>query len=69
MYFYSGPVERFDVCICNKWEGYTHATSEKQARGFLTLQFKKAHGYESRSSIKLSGKIELTGKENCYGEL
>lgn len=69
LYFYSGPVVYFEVCICNKWEGYTHATSEKQARSFLTRQFKREHGYEARFSIKLPGKIKLIGKENDNGEL
>lgn len=64
LYFYNGPIEYFEVCICNKWKGYTHALSEKQARRFLTQQFKQEHGYEPRSSIKLSGKIELIEKEN-----
>lgn len=59
LYFYNGPVEHFEACICNKWAGYTHASSEEQARRFLTQQFKQEYGYEPRSSIKLSGKIEL----------
>ena len=59
LYYYVGPVEHFETCICNKWAGYTRASSEEQARIFLTQQFKKEHGYEPRSLIKLSGKIEL----------
>lgn len=59
LYLYNGPVEHFEACICNKWAGYTRASSEEQARRFLTQQFKQEHGYEPRSSIKLSGKIEL----------
>lgn len=59
LYFYEGPVMKFDKCICKNWYGETMAVSEKKARSNLTFQFKKQNNYIASSKIFLPGKVQL----------
>lgn len=60
-YAYSGPVLEFDHIVADHWESETYATSEKKARSNLAYQFKKAYNRESRTQIKLTGKLVKVG--------
>lgn len=52
IYSYKGEVLKFKKCI-GQFEGFTNATSEKQALNNLTYQCKKKMGLEARTAIKL----------------
>lgn len=57
-YRYSGPVEQFRKCICNRWTGETVATTEKRAKSNLAYRFKKETGRLGTINISLPGKLE-----------
>lgn len=57
-YRYSGSVEQFRKCICNRWTGETVAATEKRAKSNLAYQFKKETGRLGTTNISLPGKLE-----------
>lgn len=56
-YAYAGPVLEFDHIVADHWESETFAPTEKKARSNLAYQFKKAYNRESKTQIKLPGKL------------
>ena len=59
LYYYDGPVMRFDDCLVRSWNGTTSAVSKEKARANLTYQWKIATGYSPRSKITLPGTLIL----------
>lgn len=57
-YTYKGPVMEFDRIICNDWSGDTIASTEKQAKLFLTHQFKVNNNRLPNARITLPGKVK-----------
>ena len=57
LYFYDGPVLKFDKIVANHWSAKTLAESEKKARSNLAYQFKMQYGKVPRSKITIPGKL------------
>ena len=57
LYFYEGPVMRFENCIMSKWKASTYASSEAKARSNLIYRFKMENGLIPETKISLPGKI------------
>lgn len=58
-YYYEGPVMSFGKCILTKWEGYTYAASEKQAKNNLAYRYKVIAGLAPTANISLPGRAVL----------
>lgn len=67
MYFYDGPVLKFERIIANRWSASTRAETEKKARSNLAYQFKIEYGREPRSKISIPGKLVIKGVEQHNG--
>lgn len=57
IYEYNGPVMHFEHIIEERWNGYTTAASEAQAKARLIFQYKKSHNMEKTMKIFLPGKV------------
>lgn len=64
LYFYDGPVLKFDQQISKRWYGKTYAKSERKAKSNLTFQYKKQYGFNPNVKISLPGKIQILEGEN-----
>lgn len=61
LYVYDGPVMEFNVCISNRWQASTYATTEKKAKSNMAYQFKKQTNRNPNTMIVLPGRVELVG--------
>lgn len=66
MYTYDGPVVQFGKIITERWMGDTIASSEAQARSYLTYQYKRSRGKTANTHIMLPGVIKK-GRHVSYG--
>lgn len=44
VYYYDGPVMRFENCVQNRWKASTYAPSEAKAKSNLSYRYKKENG-------------------------
>jgi hypothetical protein len=58
-YSYTGPVEMFDKCVCNRWKAETTAVSAAKAKANFKYRYKIENGLTAGAKINLPGKIEL----------
>ena len=68
VYYYDGPVMKFEHIVTNRWVSRTYAVSEKKARSNLTHQFKMENGLTANSKITLPGKIVTIEREEKINE-
>lgn len=57
LYFYKGPVMKFNTCVEQNWEASTYAPTEKKARNNLAYRYKRDHDYSKTVKIELPGTI------------
>lgn len=55
-YSYNGPVLSMNKVVKEKWEGETHAISDKKAVSNLCYQFKKEHRLSNTANITLQNR-------------
>ena len=59
VYYYYGPVMRFENCVQNRWKASTYAPSEAKAKSNLSYRYKKENGLMANTKITLPGKLIL----------
>ena len=59
VYYFDGPVMRFENCVQNRWKASTYAPSEAKAKSNLSYRYKKENGLMANTKITLPGKLIL----------